>query len=109
MLLHATVTHSAGGCPLYNRDSSLPVVAALMKHDDLAEKYGITLDWMVSSAPEPISYALLESDHIDNVTQFLHEVFITSSSFKITPVKRCKTQSLFGVSERLVSAGREKI
>jgi hypothetical protein len=58
MLLHATVTHSAGECPLYNCDGILHVVDALKKREDLAEKYGITLYWMVSGAPEYISYAL---------------------------------------------------
>lgn len=90
MLLHVTVTHSARDCPLYNSDGILPVVDALEKRNDLAETYGITLYWMVSGAPEHISYALLESDHIDKVTQFLHEVFITPSSFKITPVQAMK-------------------
>jgi hypothetical protein len=90
MLLHVTITHSAGDCPLYDRDRILPVVAALKKRDDLAEKHGITLYWMVSGAPEHISFALLESDHIDKVTQFLHEVFITPSSFKVTPVQAMK-------------------
>ena len=90
MLLHATVTHAAGDCPLYNRDNILPVVAAFNKRDDLAQKHGVTLYWMVSGAPEHIFYALLESDHIDKVTQFLHEVFITPSAFKITPVQAMK-------------------
>ena len=90
MLLHATITHSDKDCPLYNRGNILPVVDALKKRDDLAQKHGITLYWMVSGAPEHVSHALLESDHIDKVTQFLHEVFKTPSAFKITPVQMIK-------------------
>ncbi|MGZ4862988.1 MAG: hypothetical protein ACXV2E_09470 [Halobacteriota archaeon] len=87
MLLLVTVTHSDTDCPLYNKGNILPVVDALRKRDDFAQKHGITLYWMVSGAPEHVFYALLECDHMDRVTQFLHEVFITPSAFKITPVQ----------------------
>lgn len=54
MLLHATITHSDKDCPLYNRGNILPIVDALKKRDDLAQKHGLTLYWMVSSAPEHV-------------------------------------------------------
>jgi hypothetical protein len=58
MLLHATITHSDKDCPLNNRGTILPVVNALKKRDDLAQKHGITLYWVHSGAPEHVSYAL---------------------------------------------------
>ncbi len=73
-LLHATITHSDKDCPLYNRGTILPVVDALKKRDDLAQKHGITLYWMVSGAPEHVSYALLESEYIDKSHSFARSV-----------------------------------
>jgi hypothetical protein len=55
MLLHATITHSVNDYLLYNRGTILPVVDALSKRDDLAQKHGITLYWTVSGAPEHVS------------------------------------------------------
>jgi hypothetical protein len=50
MLLHATITHSVIDCLPYNRGTIVPVVDALRKRDDLAEKYGIPLYWIVNGA-----------------------------------------------------------
>jgi hypothetical protein len=74
MLLDITVTDSDKDCSLYNRSSILPAVDALNKRDDLAQKRGTMLYWIVSGTSEHVSYALLESDHIDKS----HAVFARS-------------------------------
>ena len=74
MLLDTTVTDSDKNCSLYNRSSILPAVDALNKRDDLAQKRGTMLYWIVSGTSEHVSYAILESDHIDKS----HTVFARS-------------------------------
>lgn len=74
MLLDTTVTDSDKNCSLYNRSSILPAVDALNKRDDLAQKRGTMLYWIVSGTSEHVWYAILESDHIDKS----HTVFARS-------------------------------
>ena len=90
MLLDTTVTDSDKNCSLYNRSSILPAVDALNKRDDLTQKRGTMLYWIVSGTSEHVSYAILESDHIDKSHTVLHEVFVTHSAFKITPLHMIK-------------------
>ena len=86
MLLDTTVTDSDKDCSLHNRSDILPVVDVVKKREDPDQKRGIMLYWIVTGAPEPVSYALLK-DHIDKGTQFLYEMFVTHPAFKITPCK----------------------
>jgi hypothetical protein len=90
MLSHASITHLDKDCPLYNRGTILPVVDALKKRDDLTQKHSITLYWMVSGAPEHVRATFLKATTSTKSHSFLHEVFVTPSAFKITPVQMMK-------------------
>lgn len=86
MLSNAAVTHSDKDCSLKKGGNIVPVVYGLKKRDDISQERGITFYWMVTGVHEHVSQAFPE-DHIDKVTQFMWEAFVTHSAFKITPLQ----------------------
>ena len=85
MLFHVTATHTPEDCPGYNIDKMPAVVEAFEKSGDLAKELNLKVHFLVSGAPEHVSYALVEADSVGAVARFANS-FPYRQDFKITAV-----------------------
>ena len=89
MLFHITMTHSAQNCPAYNNDDMPNMAEGLKKLEGLAKSVTVKIHFIVWAAPEHSAYALLETDRLGNLAQFLNAIPIRQD-FKVTPVENAQ-------------------
>ena len=80
MLFHVTMTHIEDNCPGYNREQMPNLLEAGERLPAIAKDLGVTVHSLVWGAPEHVAFALLESDSIGAITQFVNSIPIRQDS-----------------------------
>jgi hypothetical protein len=87
MLFHVTMTHTPEACPAYHRETMPEVIAEMEKLESVAKDLTIKVHFMLWGAPEHVAYALLETESLGLVAQFMNAVPIRQE-FRVTAVER---------------------
>ena len=102
MLFHVTATHTTGNCPGYHREKMPAVVTALENLEATAKELGVKAHFLVSGAPEHVTFALLEADSPAAVTRFLTTIPF-EQDFKVTAVQ--PEEELLAMAKQMMARG----
>ena len=78
-LFHVTMTPTEDNCPGYNPEQMPNVLEAGERLPTIAKDLGVTVHSLVWGAPEHVAFALLESDSIGAINQFVNSIPIRRS------------------------------
>ena len=95
MIFHVTMTHTADNCPAFHTERMPDFLASAEKLEDLARKLNIKVHSLLWGAPAHVAFAVLESDSLVAVGQFLNSIAVTQD-FEITPVQHVSDVVEFG-------------
>ena len=98
MLFHVTATHTTEDCPGYNPDKMPAVIAAMENLEATAKELNIKVHFMVSGAPEHVSFLLLEADSPAAIARFAVQM-PCRQDFKVTAV--VKEQELLAMAKAM--------
>ena len=85
MLFHVTLTHTPADCPGYSPEKMPPIIDFIENAEARAKELNVKVHFMVSGAPEHVSFALLEADSPGPVAMFVMGIPMRQDS-KVTAV-----------------------